>query len=76
MQVSPDVAAHPERHSLIGPARGLVVPGGRFRETYYWDSYWIVEGLLACDMFDTAHGVVSLAVRAHTTRPALRGPHY
>lgn len=36
----------------------LVVPGGRFRESYYWDTYWIVHGLLACDMYDTARGVV------------------
>lgn len=26
--------------------RSFVVAGGRFREPYYWDSYWIVEGLL------------------------------
>jgi alpha,alpha-trehalase len=32
----------------------FVVPGGRFREVYYWDSYWTLEGLLVCGMFDTA----------------------
>jgi alpha,alpha-trehalase len=26
--------------------RTFVVAGGRFREPYYWDSFWIVEGLL------------------------------
>lgn len=26
--------------------RSFVVAGGRFREPYYWDSYWVIEGLL------------------------------
>jgi neutral trehalase len=25
-------------------------PGGRFREQYYWDSFWIVEGLIASEL--------------------------
>lgn len=33
------------------------VPGGRFRESYYWDSYWVILGLLASDMGDTARGL-------------------
>ncbi|TYZ56918.1 hypothetical protein PybrP1_001901 [[Pythium] brassicae (nom. inval.)] len=37
----------------------LIVPGGRFRESYYWDSYWIVEGLLVSGMRHTARGVVT-----------------
>ncbi|KAJ0393283.1 hypothetical protein P43SY_004279 [Pythium insidiosum] len=36
----------------------IVVPGGRFRESYYWDSYWIVEGLLVSGMHKTARRVV------------------
>jgi len=32
----------------------MLVPGGRFRESYYWDSYWIILGLIATDMLDTA----------------------
>jgi alpha,alpha-trehalase len=32
----------------------MVVPGGRFRESYYWDSYWIILGLISCDMLDTS----------------------
>ncbi len=38
--------------------RTLVIPGGRFKEGYYWDSYWIVKGLIASDMLDTAEEVV------------------
>lgn len=32
--------------SFIPPQRPFVVAGGRFREPYYWDSYWIIQGLL------------------------------
>jgi alpha,alpha-trehalase len=32
----------------------MVIPGGRFREYYYWDSYWIVRGLLVSNMTSTA----------------------
>ncbi|PHH73099.1 hypothetical protein CDD82_5660 [Ophiocordyceps australis] len=33
-------------NSFIAINRTFVVAGGRFREPYYWDSYWILEGLL------------------------------
>jgi alpha,alpha-trehalase len=32
--------------SFIPVNRTFVVAGGRFREPYYWDSFWIVEGLV------------------------------
>lgn len=51
--------AAPQRTSLLPRAHGMIVPGGRFRESYYWDSYWIVLGLLACGMAETARGVVA-----------------
>jgi len=31
----------------------FIIPGGRFREFYYWDSYWIVQGLLISHMNQT-----------------------
>ncbi|KAL4242581.1 Trehalase, partial [Abortiporus biennis] len=37
--------------SLIPLNHSFVVPGGRFREQYYWDSYWIVQGLLKSELF-------------------------
>lgn len=40
----------------------FVIPGGRFRELYYWDTYWIIKGLLLCDMHRTAKGTVRLVV--------------
>ncbi|KAH7159854.1 Six-hairpin glycosidase-like protein [Dactylonectria estremocensis] len=33
-------------NSFLPVNRTFVVAGGRFREPYYWDSYWILEGLL------------------------------
>ena len=29
--------------------------GGRFREIYYWDSFWIIEGLLESQLFSIAN---------------------
>jgi alpha,alpha-trehalase len=34
------------RSTLIALPRPYVVPGGRFREVYYWDSYFTMLGLL------------------------------
>ncbi len=36
---------HPERSSLLPLPNCYVVPGGRFGELYYWDSYFIMLGL-------------------------------
>ncbi|GAB5034603.1 trehalase-like isoform x1 [Nannochloropsis oceanica] len=57
-KVSPDVDLNPQRYSILKRTHPVVIPGGRFRESYYWDSYWIVLGLLACDMKETARGLV------------------
>ncbi|XP_044760080.1 trehalase-like [Coccinella septempunctata] len=46
------------RYSIIPVPYGFVVPGGRFREFYYWDSYWIVVGLLNSDMVRTVKGML------------------
>lgn len=35
-----------------------VVPGGRFQEIYYWDSYFTLEGLLAANRTDLAVSMV------------------
>lgn len=46
-----------QRYSLIHQPYPLIVPGGRFVESYYWDSYWVIQGLLRCGMTATAQGV-------------------
>jgi alpha,alpha-trehalase len=37
--------AHPPRSSLLQLPHPYIVPGGRFREIYYWDSYFTMLGL-------------------------------
>lgn len=46
------------KSTLILTKNTFVVPGGRFIEYYYWDTYWIVEGLLSCGMIQTARGII------------------
>lgn len=36
--------------SLIRLEHPFVIAGGRFREQYYWDAFFIMEGLLSADM--------------------------
>ncbi|XP_072382776.1 trehalase-like [Diabrotica undecimpunctata] len=57
-KVNNTVSKHPAQHSLISLPNGFIIPGGRFKEIYYWDSYWIVKGLLICGMNETARGVL------------------
>ncbi|CBJ29799.1 Trehalase N-terminal fragment, family GH37 [Ectocarpus siliculosus] len=38
-----DVAVNPQRHSLLPRQHPVVVPGGRFRESYYWDTFWTIR---------------------------------
>uniref|UniRef100_A0A671XP16 Trehalase n=1 Tax=Sparus aurata TaxID=8175 RepID=A0A671XP16_SPAAU len=52
------VKDHPELYSQIYTPHPVVVPGGRFRELYYWDSYWVINGLLLSEMTDTAYGMI------------------
>lgn len=42
-RVVDDVGVHPDRHSLLPRKHPVVVPGGRFRESYYWDTFWTVR---------------------------------
>uniref|UniRef100_A0A667XGQ2 Trehalase n=1 Tax=Myripristis murdjan TaxID=586833 RepID=A0A667XGQ2_9TELE len=51
-------ADHPQLYSQIYTPYPVIVPGGRFRELYYWDSYWVINGLLLSEMTDTAHGMI------------------
>lgn len=57
-KMSTDVKDNPDRHSLIYVKNGFIIPGGRFKEFYYWDSYWVIEGLLLSDMYQTARGMI------------------
>ena len=57
-KISDEARQNPARSSLILVKNPFVVPGGRFREYYYWDSYWVVDGLLVCGMKDTVKGMI------------------
>jgi alpha,alpha-trehalase len=46
------------RSSLIPLPHAYVVPGGRFREVYYWDSYFTMLGLLESGRSDLARSVL------------------
>lgn len=48
-----DVRDNPDLYSIVYVPNPFIVPGGRFRESYYWDSYWIVKGLLISQMNQT-----------------------
>ncbi|XP_069470509.1 trehalase [Ambystoma mexicanum] len=57
-KIKEEVRIRPELHSQIYVPHPVVVPGGRFREFYYWDSYWVINGLLLSEMPTTAKGMI------------------
>lgn len=53
---NPDKA---EAHSSLIPLPyPYIVPGGRFREIYYWDSYFTMLGLAEAAKFDVIEGMI------------------
>jgi len=58
------VKMSPQRHSFLPRRSGMIVPGGRFRESYYWDSFWIIRGLLVSEMEETASQVIDNLLEA------------
>lgn len=44
--------------SLIQLPYPYIVPGGRFREIYYWDSFFTSEGLAICDKTDIVENMI------------------
>jgi alpha,alpha-trehalase len=47
-----------ETSSIISLPNPYVVPGGRFREIYYWDSYFTMLGLVESGRFDLVSNMV------------------
>ncbi|KAL7670239.1 hypothetical protein ACOME3_005178 [Neoechinorhynchus agilis] len=47
-----------DRTSFLPMKYPNLVPGGRFREVYYWDSYWTAKGALRCGMTDTVKDMI------------------
>ena len=57
-KVKQEVFDTPELYTLLPVEHEFIEPGGRFKEFYYWDSYWIIKGLLVCEMYDTVKGML------------------
>lgn len=55
-KVKDDVFDNQNKYTLVPVPNGFVVPGGRFKEIYYWDCLWIIKGLLLSEMFETSKG--------------------
>lgn len=47
-----------DRGSLIALPHMYIVPGGRFSEQFYWDSYFIMLGLAADGKWDRIEGMI------------------
>lgn len=47
-----------DRGSLLALPNPYIVPGGRFQEQFYWDSYFIMLGLAADGRWDMIEGMV------------------
>ena len=49
----------PQPYSSLLPLPGAyIVPGGRFREVYYWDSYFTMQGLAVSNRYDLIEDMV------------------
>lgn len=57
-RVSKEVLSDPERFSLLSVPNPFIIPGGRFREIYYWDTFFVIKGLLASGMFGMSRGMI------------------
>ncbi|CAL2044802.1 unnamed protein product [Caenorhabditis brenneri] len=57
-KIDPAIEQHTSRFSLLYVPNHFIVPGGRFREFYYWDAYWIIKGLIACEMYNTTKSMI------------------
>lgn len=57
-EAASSVSTHPLQHTLVPVPHPFVIPGDRFREAYYWDTYWSIEGMILTGLEDIAKGIV------------------
>ncbi|CAO4387366.1 unnamed protein product [Caenorhabditis nigoni] len=57
-QFTSDVLTHPDMYPLLPVQNPFIVPGGRFDVYFYWDTYWIIKGLLVSKMYETTKGII------------------
>jgi alpha,alpha-trehalase len=48
-----------DHSTLIPLPNSYIIPGGRFREIYYWDSFFTMQGLLACGMIKNVENMLN-----------------
>ncbi|XP_014241434.1 trehalase [Cimex lectularius] len=58
-KITENVRENSQLYSIIYLPYPFIIPGGRFREVYYWDSYWVIRGLLESEMYSTVRGMLS-----------------
>lgn len=62
VELWPVLSREPDKYeqysSLIPLPEPYIVPGGRFREIYYWDSYFTIEGLMRSGQEEMAQNMV------------------
>ena len=46
-------------NSLLPLPYSYIVPGGRFREIYYWDSYFTMQGLAVSNRYDLIENMIN-----------------
>ena len=44
--------------SLLPLPESYIVPGGRFREVYYWDSYFTLQGLIVSKRYNIVENIL------------------
>lgn len=42
---SSDVLTNPSQYPVTPVSNAFIVPGGEFDIYFYWDSYWVIEGI-------------------------------
>jgi len=47
-----------DRGSLVALPNAYIVPGGRFKEQFYWDGYFTMLGLAVDNRWDTIEGMI------------------
>ncbi|CAH1399386.1 unnamed protein product [Nezara viridula] len=53
-KLTKDVMEHPEHYSFILVPKPFFVSSEKKHEMGYWESFWIFQGLMACDMVESA----------------------
>uniref|UniRef100_A0A914GR05 Trehalase n=1 Tax=Globodera rostochiensis TaxID=31243 RepID=A0A914GR05_GLORO len=53
-----DVFENPDRYPFLAVPYTFVIPGNLVQMYYYWDTFWIIKGLLLSDLKETVRGVL------------------